>query len=320
MDKKAEIAILMSTYNGERFLAEQIESIIGQTYQNWQLYIRDDGSKDDTQQIIKKYSSLKNNIHFFNEDKVDNVGVVKSFMTLLANTKADYYMFSDQDDFWRPTKVEHTLELMTKHDDGKPVCVHTDLQIVDSQLQGTEIMNGNKVWHSFIHLMFGNCVTGCTVMINNALKNKLQLDKLNLNRVYMHDWWVALVAAYFGRVVYLNEPTILYRQHGNNVVGSMKKNTIPHLIHRVLNQKIDQENLLNVFRNSDEFKRMYGEELSGIDKVYIEEYSNLIYNGSPSHNFKIMIEYPPKRNHIKGKIFFSYLMIKDYKQIGNLMN
>lgn len=311
-----KVAILMSTYNGERFLDDQIQSIIKQTYDNFELYIRDDGSKDSTQKIIQKYSDANDNIHFFNGGHVKNVGVVRSFMSLLKGTDADYYMFSDQDDYWKPTKVEHTISVMeAEKDQDQPVCVHTDLQIVDSSLHGNEVMNGDDVWHNFNNLLFCNCVTGCTMMINQALKDKADLDNLDLNHVYMHDWWLALIASYFGKLIYLNEPTILYRQHGDNVVGSMAKNTIPHLIHRVFDQKIDEENLLNVFETANLFDYMYGDEMQGLEKKYVETYGNLIPHSSLKNNFVTFIKLPPQRNHLKGKIFFSYLMLQDYRKI-----
>lgn len=319
MEANNKVAILMSTYNGERFLDDQIMSIIHQTYRNWELYIRDDGSTDKTQKIIKKYSAKHENIHFFNEGHVQNVGVVRSFMSLLRATRADFYMFSDQDDYWKPNKVETTLNAMLNVDNqDQPICVHTDLQIVDASLHGDELMNGNDIWHEFTKLMFGNCVTGCTVMLNQSLKEMIHFNRVNIDKIYMHDWWVALIATYFGKLIYVNEPTILYRQHGDNVVGSMEKNTISHLIHRVFNQTIDEENLLNVFQTANQFNRIYGSEMSGKPKQYVETYGNLIYRSSIGYNLATIIKLPPQRNHLKGKIFFSYLMLQDYKKIKAL--
>ena len=319
METNKKIAILMSTYNGERFLNDQIKSIINQTYSNWELYIRDDGSTDTTQQIIKNYAANFPSIHFLNEGKVKNVGVSNSFMSLLRETDADFYMFADQDDFWKPRKIEKTLRAMISvQNQDQPICVHTDLQIVDSSLQGNELMNNNDIWHQFTQLMFGNCVTGCTVMLNQALKKKINFKKVSLDQIYMHDWWIALIAAYFGEIVYVNEPTILYRQHGDNVVGSMEKNTIFHLIHRIFNQKVDRENLLNVFRNANLFEKMYGKEMTGKDKLYVEAYGSLIYRSSFWNNLATLIKFPPLRNHLKGKLFFSYLMLQDNKEIRKL--
>ncbi|WP_251545352.1 glycosyltransferase family 2 protein [Limosilactobacillus caecicola] len=321
MVKEKQVVILMSTYNGERYLKEQIESIRNQNYPDWQLYIRDDGSQDRTQDIIRNYTKQDARIHFFNESHVHNVGVVNSFMDLFEHTSADYYMFSDQDDYWLPNKVGATLQLMQQSEEqGAPVCVHTDLKIVDADLNGDELMNGDDVWHQFTHLMFGNCITGCTMMVNSALKDYVEFDRLDINRIYMHDWWLALIAAAFGKVEYLNQPTILYRQHGDNVVGSKQKNTIPYLIHRLFNQKMDEDNMMHVFMVSNEFKKMYVDRLTGKDKRYIEVYGDVINHSSVLSNIATFIKYPPLRNHLKGKIFFAYLMVQDAQKIKNLAN
>ena len=99
-----KVNILLSTYNGEQFLEEQVKSIQEQTYQEWQLLIRDDGSSDGTVEVIKQLVAKDPRIHFINENQVENVGVIKSFHTLLKYGDADLYCFSDQDDFWLPTK------------------------------------------------------------------------------------------------------------------------------------------------------------------------------------------------------------------------
>ena len=109
------VAILMSTYNGEKYLEEQVKSIISQDYTDWHLYIRDDGSTDNTVNLIKKIARDNEKITFLNENKPKNLGVTGSFMDLLANTKAQYYMFSDQDDYWLPDKIKVTLEEMLKY-------------------------------------------------------------------------------------------------------------------------------------------------------------------------------------------------------------
>ena len=109
------VAILMSTYNGEKYLEEQVKSIISQDYTDWHLYIRDDGSTDNTVNLIKKIARDNEKITFLNENKPKNLGVTGSFMDLLANTKAQYYMFSDQDDYWLPDKIKVTLEEMLTH-------------------------------------------------------------------------------------------------------------------------------------------------------------------------------------------------------------
>lgn len=221
-----QIAILLSTYNGEPYLREQLESVLKQTYTNWKLYIRDDGSTDATLAIINSYvEKYPDKIKLIMDD-AGNLRSAASFMKLLENVQADYYMFCDQDDVWLPTKIEKTLNKLNvveaQHPD-KPVLVFTDLAVVDAGLQPIN----NSMWKysdidpenakNFYRTTCLSSVTGCTVMINNLLKAKI-LPYPKTAR--MHDWWMCLNAAHYGVVDYVNEATILYRQHGRNVLGA----------------------------------------------------------------------------------------------------
>jgi glycosyltransferase involved in cell wall biosynthesis len=220
------IDILMATYNGEQFVKEQINSILNQTNTNWKLKIRDDGSKDNTLKILKEYQSKHPDKIEVIEDNKGNVGVINNYSLLLSRSNADYTMFCDQDDIWLPLKIEKTLQKMLeteKLNSGKPVLVHTDMKVVDSDL--------NVISNSFFkyqklnpnikkinNLLVQNNATGCTSMINKALKGKVKLP-LSEN-VLMHDWFIALNAALFGLIEYIPQPTMLYRQHGHNSVGA----------------------------------------------------------------------------------------------------
>ena len=126
-----KVTILMSTYNGENFLAEQIESIQQQTYTDWTLLIRDDGSKDKTRDIINRFSLEDDRIVFINPDQTENLGVIKSFFTLLKYQESDYYLFSDQDDTWLPEKLSLQLEKASQYPSNKPLLVYTDLKVVN---------------------------------------------------------------------------------------------------------------------------------------------------------------------------------------------
>ena len=217
-----KVTILMSTYNGERFLAEQIESIRQQTYTDWQLLIRDDGSKDRTREIIQDFCQKDNRIHFVNPDSVENLGVIKSFFHLLKHQMSDVYFFSDQDDVWLPKKVEMQLEEAIKYDDNQPLLVYTDLKVVDQELNVVhESMIRTQSDHANTELLqeiTENTVTGGVSMINQALADlwtgQEEYDLL------MHDWYLALLAAAFGHLVYIDRPSELYRQHSNNVLGA----------------------------------------------------------------------------------------------------
>ena len=215
-----KINILMSTDNGEQFLAEQIESIQKQTVKDWTLYIRDDGSSDTTPEIIKQYTQLDSRIVFINADNRENFGVIKNFYTLLKHSKADYYFFSDQDDIWLEDKLAVTLAEAQKYDSQKPLLVYTDLKIVDRDLNVLhESMIKTQSDHANTELvqeLTENTVTGGTAMINHVLAELWT----STDDLLMHDWYLALLASALGNLAYVDYPTELYRQHDANVLGA----------------------------------------------------------------------------------------------------
>lgn len=215
-----KVNILLSTYNGEQFLAEQIRSIQAQTFTDWTLLIRDDGSTDKTREVIEDFVERDNRIYFINPESHENFGVIKNFYTLLKHDKADYYFFSDQDDIWLPDKLAITLNEAQKYDVTKPLMVYTDLKVVNEDLKVlSESMIRTQSAHANTRLveeLTENTVTGGTALINHALASTWQ----SLDNIIMHDWYLALLAAALGQLVYIDQPTELYRQHDNNVLGA----------------------------------------------------------------------------------------------------
>lgn len=218
----------MATYNGERFISEQLDSLIGQTCADWELFINDDGSSDATVNIIESYCKKDSRIHLL--DLAKHVGACHNFLTLLQNVNADYYMFCDQDDIWHSDKIEETLDAMKEqessnknYDSYKPVIVHTDLRMVDAtgSCIGESFWKYSRIIPSAIK-EFRNyastCVaTGCTMLFNKAAK---ECVRFNPSHARMHDAWVTLCVAKNNGIVYaLNSATIDYRQHDNNTVG-----------------------------------------------------------------------------------------------------
>lgn len=233
------IHILMSTYNGERYLAEQLDSIIAQTYTDWRLYVRDDGSTDGTLSVLTGYAAKDKRIAIVRDE--ENLGACRSFERLLTlYGDADYFAFADQDDVWRPEKLALCMSAMQKAEQaspGKPIVVHTDLQVVDEQLQ--EI--APSFWqysniqpdllNSRIHyLAICNSVTGCAMLFNRPAREcALPMSK----EAYMHDAWVALMSLYHGgKVIPLPQTPIAYRQHRGNVLGAVQYSTFGRSIAR----------------------------------------------------------------------------------------
>ncbi|MCC9767522.1 glycosyltransferase family 2 protein, partial [Streptococcus agalactiae] len=215
-----KVNILMATYNGEKFLAQQIESIQKQTFKEWNLLIRDDGSSDKTCDIIRNFTAKDSRIRFINENEHHNLGVIKSFFTLVNYEVADFYFFSDQDDVWLPEKLSVSLEAAQHKASDVPLLVYTDLKVVNQELN---ILQDSMIRAQSHHAnttllpeLTENTVTGGTMMINHALAEKW----FTPNDILMHDWFLALLAASLGEIIYLDLPTQLYRQHDNNVLGA----------------------------------------------------------------------------------------------------
>ena len=241
------IAILMSTYNGSRYIREQIESIIAQTYSDWKLYIRDDGSKDNTASVIKEYVNKFPDKIKIVEDVPQNMGAGESFMFLLKIIEADYYMFSDQDDVWLPTKIEKTfdklLEMESKYGKETAIGVFTDLTVVNSRLEPImpSLWKGDHRHPEYVRDFYMQWTNrhasyGCTQMFNRSAKASVLPYKQFEGVMGAHDNWLEYILIKQGKYDYLDESTILYRQHESNVVGSnfghTYKEDISGIIHK----------------------------------------------------------------------------------------
>ncbi|SCY84881.1 glycosyltransferase family 2 protein [Flavobacterium anhuiense] len=229
------IAILLSTYNGEKYLRDQLESLYCQTYSEFQLFVRDDGSTDSTISILEEYASKYSNIRVF-KSETTNLGACESFMWLLKNVTAEYYMFCDQDDIWFPSKVQISLDALeseSKRSNEKAIIVHTDLIVTDNNLDiiakslwENDNITPAKITRKYLKLV--NYVTGCTMMFNRKARD---LSIEYIGNILMHDFWISLcVDSSNGVIVSLPIPTIYYRQHTNNAIGaSYKKHRFPIL-------------------------------------------------------------------------------------------
>ncbi len=233
-DTMPRIAILLPTWNGEKFLAEQLDSLLAQTYQNFVVVIRDDGSSDGTPALLAQYAAAHpHHIHVLASDG-KNLGASGSFSWLMnyalqhkqtLGLERAWLMFCDQDDVWVPQKIaismQRMLALQQKHP-GTPALVHSDLCVVDEQrhllapsfvtYQGLEPLRNN-----FGRMLVSNTVTGCTALLNEEL---VTLASPVPTEAVMHDWWLALVASAFGHIDYIDEALVEYRQHGRNTIGA----------------------------------------------------------------------------------------------------
>lgn len=223
------VQILLATFNGARFLEQQLDSLLNQTYSDWCILARDDGSTDSTLDILKAFAKANPGRLELLEDQERGLGAKGNFARLLEHSTAPYIMFCDQDDVWLPQKVELTLTRMKAledmHGEQTPLLVHTDLEVVNSDLQRIDFSFWRyqnldpKVGEVWSRLLIQNMVTGCTTMLNRPLvKTSLPIPQ----EAIMHDWWIAIIAGLLGHIEAVPKATMLYRQHGKNDTGAKR--------------------------------------------------------------------------------------------------
>jgi len=258
----------MATYNGEKYIGEQLESLLAQTYTDWQLIVRDDCSSDKTMDILRSYQQKYPQKIQVIKAETPSGGAAQNFFKLLDYVENDYVMFCDQDDVWLPNKIALTMERM-QESEGRygrdmPILVHTDLWVVDENLQTLNpsffaMAKMNPLKNTLNDLLVTNTVSGCTMMINKALLNQTVIPSRD---ALMHDSWIALVAQLFGEIVTLRKATLRYRQHGNNSCGVKSVNTMSYYSEKLGNLEKVHKGLVAQYRNAGEFKRVYGDKMT----------------------------------------------------------
>ena len=265
-DKDKERAILMATYNGEKFLAEQIDSLLQQTYQVWHLYIHDDGSKDNTVSIIKDYiTSYPDKITLLEYETQG--GACMNFLSLLERVEAPYYMFCDQDDVWLPDKIElsmQAMETIRQRHIQCPIIIFTDMFVVDENLSiiHNSYWKYSKIYPQYIR-SFNDCaataaVSGCTMLFNHQAKECCAPAG---PKVFMHDCWVCICTLKKNGILhYIEKPLNYYRQHGGNCMGAGENTSkmglyyrITHIRSRYIRNKA-QLSMLNLLGYGSVFK------------------------------------------------------------------
>lgn len=209
-----KVNVLLSSYNGEKYIKKQIDSILGQTYGDITLYVRDDGSSDKTLDILKKYEANGDIILIAGE----NVGFIRSFFELVRScARADYYAFADQDDEWFPDKIQMAVEKLERCADDIPVLYFSNYNIVNEKLEFMSVAfpeDENK------HPSFRNAIVDCMPLgFNSVFNDTARQMMVNNTPLHScgHDWWTYMICQGMGKVIYDSRPTVNYRRTGNNV-------------------------------------------------------------------------------------------------------
>lgn len=273
------VCILLASYNGEEYIRPMIDSLLAQDYGNVRIVLSDDDSTDATAEILAQYAAAHPDriLHYRSGQRFGCAQ--KHFMHLLRSFHdAPYIMFCDQDDVWHSDKVRKTLSVMQKTETAQtPVLIHTDLRVVDREGKALSpsfcaqsALDGNRT--ELNQLLVQNVVTGCTVMINRTLA-ELACREVPVEAIVMHDWFLALVAAACGKVAFLDEATIDYRQHGNNSVGAKNVYSPAYLLHRLRSQSM-RDALKKAAAQADAFLKTYEDLLSEAQKETVGAFAS----------------------------------------------
>lgn len=245
------VAIILATYNGEKYISEQLDSLINQTVDDFVCYIHDDGSTDRTVQICQNYKKAYPE-KFIILDYAPTGGAKNNFLSLMRQVNSDYILFCDQDDVWLPNKIEEMIRAV----DGisEDFLAFSDLKIVDERLriiensfyQSTHV-NVEKI--NYKNALIKGYIPGCTMMVNRGLLEKA-LYYHDIDNIKMHDWWLVLIALISdSRLVYVNKSLGLYRQHSANTIGAMNQSTIDRIcfnMKRIINGTLKTEKKKNI--------------------------------------------------------------------------
>ncbi|MBS3902474.1 MAG: glycosyltransferase family 2 protein [Dethiobacter sp.] len=263
----ASVQVLLSTYNGQKYIEEQMDSVLNQDYPELGVLVRDDGSTDATLTMLEKYAGIKN-VQIF---QGKNIGVVRSFFALLevSSPEMEYIAFCDQDDVWLKDKVSRAIGNLKKYGDT-PAMYCSRVTLADENLKILGYSQIPRREPSFANALVQNVATGCTIIINNAAR-QLLLKELP-SAILIHDWWIYLVVSAFGKVIYDEESKILYRQHSLNMIGE-KSGLLAKWLRRI-KRFLKQGRIPFVTVQAEEFHRIFGDYLPAGKKLILDRFIN----------------------------------------------
>jgi len=285
------LTILLATYNGEKFLNEQLDSIFSQSYSNFVIVARDDGSTDNTRDILLGYQRRYAQKLIIVPSHTHTGAPKRNFGELIhyiLRVQADlfkgiaYIAFSDQDDVWQPNKLEVMLEKLQQEErmyPMAPLIVHSDLELIDASGQLvlkslSEYQGFNPRRNFFAQIAIRNVVTGCAMMLN---RRALEISYPIPEEAIEFDWWLSLSTAAFGKIIFLKEKTTQYRQHMHNYIGARRSRERTEL--EIIMSLVTRQNKYFLFR--------YKEKLKLWQRKILKKASGLESKGSVVRRFRI---------------------------------
>ena len=275
------VVVLLATYNGALYLREQLDSVADQTHKHWRLVICDDGSSDDTLQVVRRFAAQHAGKVTILQDAPIGSARDNFFRLLKKSGPAAYFAFCDQDDVWRRDKLELLIQQCRQVEAeraGTPCLVYSDLTVVDSQLQSLndsflKQIRTNPEGITYKNLLTENSIPGCAMLINAALADIIRSYEFDTSKVIMHDWWLALVAATLGTISYIPASLVSYRQHATNTLGSVNRSGLAFVLSKFL--QANNFATLQTYTQAAAFVDAYRDILEPKTRSDIEDFASL---------------------------------------------
>ena len=272
-------AVLLTAFNGSVHLPGLLESLRTQSDPDFVVIMQDDGSTDGTPAILKDIAAQDNRFGFGSEQG-KHLGAAGNFLSLVRQADADCCLLCDQDDIWETEKIavlkQALQDLEKEYGSSTPLLVHSDCSLIDEA--------GEKIGDSFFHhqgwdpgavtlprLLVQNNVTGCTLIMNRTLRDLIAAHAVAKD-LFMHDWFIALTAASFGRIAFVDQPLTRYRQHAGNAIGASAKSLPARALAALRNRKEAKRRILLTYTHTKVFRKLYGDELPAAARKTVDSY------------------------------------------------
>ena len=272
-------AVLLTAFNGTGHLPELLDSLRSQTDPDFVVVMQDDGSTDKTPDLLSD-TAAQDKRFIFGAEQGMHLGAAGNFLSLIRQTDADYTFLCDQDDVWEPEKVAVLKRAMqeqeTLYGSETPLLVHSDCSLIDEsgKLIGNSFFR-HQGWDASAvtlpRLLVQNNVTGCTLVMNRPLR-KLIASHAKAKNLFMHDWFIALTAAAFGRIAFVDQPLTRYRQHESNVIGASNRSLLARGISALRDRKNAKRRILLTYTHTKVFLKLFGEALPAGSKEIVDAY------------------------------------------------
>ena len=272
-------AVLLAAYNGSRFLPALLDSLKNQTDADFTVIMQDDGSSDNTPELLRA-AAEQDSRFVFGAEQGQHLGAAGNFISLIRQAGADRILLSDQDDIWEPEKIAVLKQALQEQEDrygaDTPLLVHSDCSLIDDAgaFIGESLFR-HQGWDpaavTLQQLLVQNNVTGCTLIMNVPLQ-KLVAAHARAKELFMHDWFIALTAASFGQIAVVDRPLTRYRQHDGNKIGASSSSLLTRGMDALKHRKDAKRRILLTYTHTKVFRRLYGDELSPQAQQVTEAY------------------------------------------------